>query len=129
MNYVVIWPSFFWWEDEGNSNYPFNTGMEILEFAERIGLKIIFELAGQLTSLEYMPDFLMKDEYLVMDIHGHYTEFRDGYCPLNFNHPEVKIIMREKFMAACQKYKDYPALYGYGIWNETQFTSFDPLGE
>ena len=82
MNFVVIWPSVYWWEDKTNKNYPFDTGCKILEYAQKIGLSIIMELAGQITSLEYAPDYLMKEEYLVMDIEGHYTEFRDGYCPL-----------------------------------------------
>lgn len=48
MNFVVIWPAFFWWENKASANYPFQTGIEILKHAEQIGMKVIMELAAKL---------------------------------------------------------------------------------
>ena len=66
---VVVWPASFWWEEK-KEGYPFNTGREVLRIAEKIGLGIIMELAGQLPQMEYIPDFMMKDEYYCVDENG-----------------------------------------------------------
>ena len=51
MNFIVVWPAVYWWEDRNLPNYPYNTGHEILKYADKIGMKVIMELAGQITSL------------------------------------------------------------------------------
>ena len=62
MDTVVVWPSSFWWEEK-SEDYPFATGKKLLASAEKFGIKVIMELAGQLSVFEYIPDFLMKKEY------------------------------------------------------------------
>ena len=114
MNTVVIWPAAFWWE-EPSDEYPFRTGKEILRMAREHGLKIIMELAGQSTCFEYAPDFRMKPEYYAVDAHGH-----------NYFHPEVKSMVCDHFTRVALAYKDFPALLGYDIFNETMYRSFDP---
>lgn len=86
---------------------------------------MVMELAGQITAMEYAPDFLMKDEYFCVDRQGKRDECSLGYGYLNFNHPEVRELIREQYGAAARAYREFPALRGYDIWNETQFTSFD----
>ena len=78
-NTIVVWPAYFWWEGKG-TDYPFATGKKVLELAEKYELKIVMELAGQLTSMEYAPDFLMKDEYYAIDENGHreYGQIQHG---------------------------------------------------
>lgn len=125
MNVVVVWPAIYWWEDRQLPDYPYHTGRRILEHAERIGLRIIMETAGQLTSLEYAPDFLMREEYLPLTRDGLRDQAGWYYGTLNYNHPEVKRIMRGYLEGVAANYKDYPSLYGYDIFNETVFTSFD----
>lgn len=83
------------------------------------------ELAGQITALEYAPDFVMKDEYYCVDRKGNRDECSQGYGYLNFNHPEVRELFTRQYGEIAREYKDFPALKGYDIWNETQFTSFD----
>ncbi|MDF2713144.1 MAG: hypothetical protein K0R28_69 [Paenibacillus sp.] len=125
MNIVVIWPAVFWWENRAHAEYPFHTGIEILKHAETIGMKVIMELAGQITALEYAPDFLMREDYYARKADG--TPKNEGYvfdC-LNYNHPEVKELVRKNFSDAARAYKDYKALYGYDILNETMFTTYD----
>ncbi|MDR1971635.1 MAG: beta-galactosidase [Treponema sp.] len=125
INTVVIWPAVYWWE-EGGDVYPYGTGHDILRYAGEIGLEIIMELAGQITSLEYAPDFLMKDEYYCVDQKGRPDMKGPAYGYLNFNHPDVMTLVHKQFSEIASQYMSYPALAGYDVWNETQFSSFDP---
>lgn len=123
-NTIVVWPAFFWWEEK-NPDYPFATGKKTLKFAEEIGIKVVMELAGQLTAMEYAPDFLMKEEYFPLD-QDHHREWAQGsFGFLNYYHPEVKELVISHFKAAAKAYKDSPALLSYDIFNETMFRSFD----
>ncbi len=124
MNFIVVWPAVFWWE-ERNDNYPYNTGIQILKYAEKLDINIIVEVAGQLTSLEYGPDFLMKEEYLPVNYDGSYRKEYKGFDHLNYNHPEVKQLIRKQYKEVANYYKEFSSLYGYDIWNETMFTSYD----
>lgn len=123
-NTVVVWPACFWWEENG-PDYPFATGKKVLELAERVGLKVVMELAGQLTSMEYAPDFLMKDEYYAIDEKGHVEWAQGSFGFLNYYHPEVRKLVVSHFKAAAKAYKGYPSLLSYDIFNETMFRSFD----
>lgn len=125
LNFVVVWPAVYWWEDRAHRDYPFNTGHQILTYADEIGMKIIMELAGQLTSLEYAPDFVMKDDYYCIKADGTIDRQGMAYGYLNYNHPEMKDLIEKQYTDIVRSYKDYPALYGYDIWNETMFTSYD----
>lgn len=121
---VVIWPSSFWWEEK-KEGYPFNTGRKVLELAEAYGIKVIMELAGQLTIMEYIPDFLMKPEYLPTDENGQIIWGANSFGYLNYFHPEVNKLICENFTKTAMAYKDYPALIGYDVFNETISRSFD----
>lgn len=124
INTVVIWPAAFWWEELGEG-YPFNTGKQVLRLAEEYGLGVIMELAGQLTVMEYIPDFLMKREYYATDIDGNIINGQSSFGFLNYFHPEVKELIAKHFEAAAAAYRDEPALIGYDVFNETMFRSFD----
>ena len=124
LNNVVVWPAVYWWEPQGE-HYPYQTGRDLLADAGEIGLQVVMELAGQITALEYVPDFLMKEDYFCVDRRGVRDEGSLGYGYLNFNHPEVQALLRRQYGGAARAYRDFPALRGYDIWNETQFTSFD----
>lgn len=124
LNTVVVWPAVYWWEPQGE-HYPYQTGRNLLHDAGEVGIQVVMELAGQITALEYAPDFAMKDEYFCVDRKGNRDECSLGYGYLNFNHPEVRQLIRTQYGEAAQAYKDFPSLKGYDIWNETQFTSFD----
>ena len=121
---VVIWPAFFWWEEK-SENYPYRTGMQILDLAEKHGLKVIMELAGQLTVCEYIPDFMMKEEYFARDKWGAIEEGQASFGFLSYFHPEVNELICKRFGEAAAAYKDKPALIGYDIFNETMFRSYD----
>ncbi len=123
-NTVVVWPAYFWWEEK-NPDYPFATGKKVLELAEKVGIKVVMELAGQLTSMEYAPDFLMKEEYYAVDENGHIDWGQSSFGFLNYYHPEVKELVVSHFRGAVKAYKDSPALLAYDIFNETMFHSFD----
>ena len=124
-NTVVVWPAVYWWEPEGD-HYPYQTGRDLLEDAKEAGIDIVMELAGQITALEYAPDDLVKEEYFPVDRKGNRDEGSLGYGYLNFNHPEVKALIQKQYREIASAYREFPALKGYDIWNETQFTSFDP---
>jgi len=56
-DYCVVWPGWCLWEEK-SEYYPYATGRHILKFAQEIGLKIIMEFGGQITALEYGPDYM-----------------------------------------------------------------------
>lgn len=124
LNTVVIWPPVFYWEEK-TRNYPFETGRRILEIAQDVGLKVIMELAGQLSVFEYIPDCEMKDEYYALDEHGHREWGQDSFGFLNYFHPEVKDKICEQYRRIGEAYRDFPALYAYDVFNETMYHSFD----
>ena len=121
---VVVWPSSFWWEEK-KEGYPFNTGREVLKIAERIGIRVIMELAGQLPMMEYIPDFQMKDEYYCMDEHGNKRLNHASFGWLNYFHPEVDILIKENFRKTAEAYRGFSALAAYDVFNETAFNSYD----
>jgi beta-galactosidase len=121
---VVVWPAAFWWEEK-KDGYPFNTGKTVLALAEKIGLGVIMELAGQLPMMEYIPDFQMKDEYYAIDEKGHKTLFPNSFGYLNYFHPEVNELICDHYKRAAIAYRDCPALIGYDVFNETMFFSYD----
>lgn len=123
-NTVVVWPAYFWWEKK-SPEYPFATGKKVLDIAQKVGIKVVMELAGQLTSMEYAPDFLMKDEYYAIDENGHREWAQGSFGFLNYYHPEVKNLVIYHFKGAANAYKNHPALLAYDIFNETMFRSFD----
>ena len=124
MNTVVVWPAIFHWEDK-TEGYPFNTGKQILELAQKHDMKIIMELAGQLSVMEYIPDHLMKKEYYPVDVNGNVIYAQDSFGYLNYFHPEVESYITDYLKQAAKAYKDYPALYAYDIFNETLAGSYD----
>lgn len=121
---VVVWPAVYWWEEKG-PDYPYGTGKALLEYAGKIGISVIMELAGQITALEYAPDFLCKEDYYCVDRKGCKDLGTISYGYLNFNHPQVQALIGKQYTEVAEAYREYPALRGYDIWNETQFTSFD----
>lgn len=123
-NTVVVWPAAFWWEEK-KEGYPYNTGRFILKTAEEIGLKIIMELAGQITCMEYMPDFLMKEEYYAKKSDGSIEFGQPSFGFLNYFNPEVTDIITTNFKETAAAYKNFSALAAYDIFNETMFRSFD----
>lgn len=123
-NTCVVWPAAFWWEEK-TEFYPFNTGRELLKIAERMGIDIIMELAGQLTVMEYIPDFLMKPEYYARDVNGNVERWADSFGFLSYFHPEVNELICEHFKKAARAYREFPALVAYDVFNETMFRSFD----
>ncbi|WP_127579601.1 hypothetical protein [Paenibacillus koleovorans] len=107
MNIAVIWPAVFWWENKAHAHYPFQTGIEILQYAEQIGMQVIMELAGQITALEYAPDYLMKEDYYTVKLDGTYDKTKLVFDALNYNHPEVKQLIKKNFSEAAQAYKGF----------------------
>lgn len=124
MNTVVVWPAAFYWEDQ-KEGYPFNTGRQVLALAEKHGLGIIMELAGQLSTFEYIPDWAMKEEYHPVKLGGEREYGQSSFGFLNYFHPEVEERICAHYRAAAEAYKNCPALIGYDVFNETMFRSFD----
>lgn len=122
MNTAVIWPPVFY---SGDGTRSFSRQLRLLDAAAGYGLRIIIELTGQVTNLEYMPDWLYTDEYAVRNFDGSIEKMQNGIGELNYNHPFVKQQIREFFFAAAAAFKDHPALFGWDIWNESHFKSYD----
>ena len=124
MDTVVIWPAAFWWEEK-KEGYPFNTGKMILQKAEQYGIKVIMELAGQLSVFEYIPDFMMKKEFLPTKMDGSREFGQNSFGFLSYFNPEVNDLICDHFEKTANAYKDFPALMAYDVFNETMFRSHD----
>lgn len=124
MDTVVIWPAAFWWEEK-KDGYPFNTGKMILKKAETYGIKVIMELVGQLSVFEYIPDFMMKNEFHPTKKDGSREIGQNSFGFLSYFNPEVNGLICEHFEKTANAYKDFPALIAYDVFNETMFRSFD----
>lgn len=124
MDTVVIWPPVFYWEEK-SPDYPFHTGKMILDLAEKNGLKVIMELAGQLSVFEYIPDWEMKPDYYALNEAGCREWGQDSFGFLNYFHPEVKEKICAQYRAVAAAYKNHPALLAYDVFNETMYRSFD----
>ncbi len=98
----------------------------MLKLAQKHDIQIIMEIAGQLSTLEYIPDFLMKEEYYAVDENGHIIWGQPSFGFLNYFHPEVNRLICQHFQKTAEAYKDFPALIAYDVFNETMFRSFDP---
>ena len=124
MDTVVIWPAAFWWEEK-KEGYPFNTGKMILRKAEKYGIKVIMELAGQLSVFEYIPDFMMKKEFHPTQKDGSREFGYNSFGYLSYFNPEVNELICKHFEKTANAYKDFPALIAYDVFNETMFNSYD----
>lgn len=124
MNTVVVWPAAFYWEQK-KEGYPFNTGKLVLELAQKYGIGVVMELAGQLTVFEYLPDWAMKKEYHPIKHNGEREFGQSSFGFLSYFNPEVNEKICDHYRSVATAYKDYPALIGYDIFNETMFRSFD----
>lgn len=124
MDTVVIWPAAFWWEEK-KDGYPFNTGKMILKKAEQYGIKVIMELAGQLSVFEYIPDFMMKKEFHPEKKDGSREFGQSSFGFLSYFNPEVNELICNHFEKTANAYKDFPALIAYDVFNETMFNSYD----
>lgn len=121
---AVVWPAFFWWEEK-KEGYPFNTGRLVLDLAQKQGIRVVMELAGQLPTMEYLPDFEMKEDYYCIDEKGIKKLKHNSFGVLNYFHPEVHKLICGHFADAARAYKDHPALLAYDVFNETAFNSYD----
>ena len=93
--------------------------------AHEQGIGVVMELAGQLPQMEYLPDFMMKEDYYCTDEHGHKRVKHNSFGYLNYFHPEVNAHIRRLFADAAKAYSNSPALVAYDIFNETAFNSYD----
>ncbi|MBQ9807173.1 MAG: beta-galactosidase [Clostridia bacterium] len=67
----------------------------------------------------------MKEEYHPIKESGEREYGQGSFGFLNYFHPEVEELICAHYRAAALAYKDFPALVGYDIFNETMFRSFD----
>ena len=121
LNTAVIWPPCFY--REGKRDYSIQK--MVLDSAEKAGLKVIIELTGQVSHLEYLPDCDWLDNYAVLNPDGTPARMQNGLGESNYNHPEVKRMLRNFFIETVGALRSHPALLAWDIWNETHFKSSD----
>ena len=121
MNTVVIWPPVFY----RNGKADVEVQRSFLKAAAEHGLGVIVELTGQVSDLEYLPDWEWRREFAVENSDGTAALMQNGLGELNCNHPDVKKRMRRFLEFVVGELKNEPALCGWDIWNETHFKSFD----
>jgi hypothetical protein len=83
-------------------------GRDILNYADKIGLKIIMGTGGQTAVLEYTPGFVMKDKYYVADDRGYWEDRNRGYEYLNCFYPDVDSLVKRQYIEVAETDKDYP---------------------
>jgi len=121
MNTVVVWPPVFY----VNRARDYSVQKRFLEIAHDYKLDVVVELTGQVSNLEYLPDSEYCDDYAVVEAEGSIARMQNGLGELNYNHPEVKKHLESFFTDTVNALKDYPALSGWDVWNETHFKSYD----
>lgn len=126
---VTIWPVVSWWDRPDRPERSFDTTLSVLDECERNGLKVIAECIGQNPGSEMIPDYRMKKEYYINLTDGrmsHWTS-HNWQNPINYNHPEVREIIAETMRACAVALRDHPSLLAWDVFNETNFTSYDPV--
>lgn len=123
---VVVWPPVYRWEDPAVQGSPYRTGRFLLDEAHRLGLRVVFELAGQIPFGEAVGDAEMKDEYFTQGPGGVPDNRLPYYGSLNHFHPEVERLTEDYLRQTVRAYRGHPALAGWDLWNETMFVSEDP---
>lgn len=123
---IVVWPPISRWEDPSLEGSPYRTGRFLLDEAQKRGLKVVFELAGQIPLGEAVPDAVMKDEYYTQGPGGVPDNRLPYYGSLNHFHPEVEALTETYLRDTVRAYRGHPALAGWDLWNETMFVSEDP---
>ncbi len=121
MNTAVLWPPCFY----KNGKRDYSVQKMVLDCAEKAGLKVIVELTGQVSNLEYLPDCDWKDEYAVLNPDGTPARMQNGLGETNYNHPEVKRILHRFLTETLETFRNHPALLAWDVWNETHFKSYD----
>lgn len=126
---VTIWPIVSWWDNPERPGCSFDTTWFVLDECDKHGLKVIAECIGQNPGLEMIPDYRLKPEYYINLAGGRMShwEWHNWQNPINYNHPEVKEIITETLRTAAAALRDHPALLAWDVFNETNFTSYDPV--
>jgi len=120
-NIVTIWPCLHW--DIKNKKPDYSLVDFVVDRFARDGIKIIAELMGQYCAMEYAPDWMVKPDFRIKDRDGH--RYKINVHDLNFNHPEVRRMISNYIEEVVNHFKDKENLYGYDIYNEHHFESFD----
>ena len=126
---VTIWPALDWYATDLPEPSLVKT-LEVLGLCEERNLGCIVELFGQNPGQELLPDYLMKEEYLVDMASGHILPWFDAtrtflQNSLNFNHPEVAKIIDDNLKFCVEGLKGHDALIAWDLFNETNFISYD----
>ncbi len=121
LNTAVIWPPCFY--RDGRRDYRIQR--MALDGAAEAGIGVIIELTGQVRHLEYLPDCDWTDDYAVLNPDGTPARMQNGLGECNYNHPEVKRILREFLTGTIETFRTHPALLAWDVWNETHFKSYD----
>jgi beta-galactosidase len=123
---VVLWPAVRRADDGSLDAESFHQADLALDSCARLGMDAILELIGQHASSEYLPDFLIDDAEMIAG--GRDVEKAIDHWP-NLCHPRVQDSIRKYFEDVVPHYRGHPALFGWDIFNETHFRSYDPSTE
>ncbi len=123
---VVFWPAVRRADDGSLDAESFRQADLALDSCARLGMDAILELIGQHASAEYLPDFLIDDAEMIAV--GRDVEKAIDHWP-NLCHPRVQDSIRKYFEDVVPHYRGHPALFGWDIFNETHFRSYDPYTE
>ena len=112
-NLITLWPVANSWLAEDPAAFVFDDTLRFLDLCHSHGMKVLLQLIGQNPAQEYAPDCLLRDELLIRS--SPHNIF------VNYNHPEVRQMVLRYFDACVGALKDHPAVFGWDLFNETNF--------
>jgi beta-galactosidase len=123
-NLITLWPVGNAWLAPDSETYCFDTTKKVLRMCEQLKIQCILQLFGQNQAMEFMPDSLLTPDMEDHDESGG-TARENNYWS-NLNHPLVRKAFDNYFKMAITTLKDYPAVYGWDVFNEAHHRSDDP---
>ena len=114
---LTLWPIANSWCASDPADFVFTDTLKFLDLCEARGMKVIMQLIGQNPAQEFTPDCLLRPDLLLHPL--------PGSIWANLNHPEVQQLARNYFDACIGALAHHPAVFGWDIFNESNFRSTD----
>jgi beta-galactosidase len=117
-NLLTLWPVANSWLARDPSEFVFDDTIRFLDLCHSKGMKVLLQLVGQNPSQEFTPDCLLRPDMLLHPL--------PGSIWANLNHPEVEALALRYFDSCVAALKHHPAVFGWDLFNESNFRSTDP---
>jgi beta-galactosidase len=116
-NLLTLWPVANSWLAKDPAEFVFDDTIKFLDLCHSKGIKVLLQLVGQNPAQEFAPDCLLRPDMLLHPL--------PGSIWANLNHPEVEALALKYFEACVGALKHHPAVFGWDLFNESNFRSTD----